>query len=94
MLTGSVSLQDENLQSAPGSRVGTPAYLAPEVILTTQGNKYNAKVSTAPGNEHVSSSTAPQSLPQIAQAGLQGSMPAVLNLDLVNDQLSMLWRLL
>lgn len=37
-------VQDENLQSAPGSRVGTPAYLAPEVILTTQGNKYNAKV--------------------------------------------------
>lgn len=35
--------KDENLQSAPGSRVGTPAYLAPEVILTTQGNKYNAK---------------------------------------------------
>ncbi|KAK9812520.1 hypothetical protein WJX73_005534 [Symbiochloris irregularis] len=35
--------KDENLQSAPGSRVGTPAYLAPEVILTTQGKKYDAK---------------------------------------------------
>lgn len=33
----------ENFQSAPGSRVGTPAYLAPEVILTTRGNTYNAK---------------------------------------------------
>jgi serine/threonine-protein kinase SRK2 len=32
--------------SAPGSRVGTPAYLAPEVILTTKGKTYNAKVST------------------------------------------------
>jgi serine/threonine-protein kinase SRK2 len=33
----------ENFQSAPGSRVGTPAYLAPEVILTTKGKTYNAK---------------------------------------------------
>jgi serine/threonine protein kinase len=35
--------QHENFQSAPGSRVGTPAYLAPEVILTTKGKTYNAK---------------------------------------------------
>lgn len=35
----------EKYQSAPGSRVGTPAYLAPEVILTTTGNTYNGKVS-------------------------------------------------
>jgi serine/threonine protein kinase len=35
----------ENFQSAPGSRVGTPAYLAPEVILTTRGKTYDGKVS-------------------------------------------------
>jgi serine/threonine-protein kinase SRK2 len=35
----------EKYQSAPGSRVGTPAYLAPEVILTTTGSTYNGKVS-------------------------------------------------
>ncbi|KAK9915345.1 hypothetical protein WJX75_007906 [Coccomyxa subellipsoidea] len=34
----------EVYNSAPGSRVGTPAYLAPEVILTTKGKTYNAKV--------------------------------------------------
>ncbi|KAK9841023.1 hypothetical protein WJX81_006268 [Elliptochloris bilobata] len=33
----------EKYQSAPGSRVGTPAYLAPEVILTTKGKKYDGK---------------------------------------------------
>ena len=37
-------LQHEKFNSAPGSRVGTPAYLAPEVILTTKGKTYNAKV--------------------------------------------------
>lgn len=37
--------QHEKFQSAPGSRVGTPAYLAPEVILTTKGKTYNGKVS-------------------------------------------------
>lgn len=37
-------LQHEKLQSAPGSRVGTPAYLAPEVILTTKGKTYDGKV--------------------------------------------------
>ena len=37
------AVQHENFQSAPGSRVGTPAYLAPEVILTTKGKTYNAK---------------------------------------------------
>ena len=36
--------QHEKFQSAPGSRVGTPAYLAPEVILTTKGKKYDGKV--------------------------------------------------
>ena len=36
--------KDENYQSAPGSRVGTPAYLAPEVIMTTQGQTYDGKV--------------------------------------------------
>jgi serine/threonine-protein kinase SRK2 len=37
-------LQHEKHNSAPGSRVGTPAYLAPEVILTTKGKTYNAMV--------------------------------------------------
>ena len=36
--------QDENLQSAPGTRVGTTAYLAPEIILNAQGHKYDGKV--------------------------------------------------
>lgn len=36
----------EKFQSAPGSRVGTPAYLAPEVIMTTKGQTYDGKVST------------------------------------------------
>ncbi|GIL70722.1 hypothetical protein Vretimale_3824 [Volvox reticuliferus] len=34
----------EKFQSAPGSRVGTPAYLAPEVILTTKGKTYDGKI--------------------------------------------------
>jgi len=34
----------EKFQSAPGSRVGTPAYLAPEVIMTTKGQTYDGKV--------------------------------------------------
>ena len=38
------TVQHELYNSAPGSRVGTPAYLAPEVILTTKGKTYNAKV--------------------------------------------------
>lgn len=33
----------EKFQSAPGSRVGTPAYLAPEVIMTTKGKTYDGK---------------------------------------------------
>lgn len=37
-------LQHEKFQSEPGSRVGTPAYLAPEVILTTRGKTYDGKV--------------------------------------------------
>jgi hypothetical protein len=37
-------VQHEKFQSAPGSRVGTPAYLAPEVILTTRGKTYDGKV--------------------------------------------------
>jgi len=36
--------KNEKYQSAPGSRVGTPAYLAPEVILTTSGKKYDGKI--------------------------------------------------
>eukprot|EP00210_Caulerpa_lentillifera_P008396 g8008.t1 len=36
--------KNEKYQSAPGSRVGTPAYLAPEVILTTTGKTYDGKV--------------------------------------------------
>lgn len=40
------SMQHEKFQSAPGSRVGTPAYLAPEVILTTRGKTYDGKVSS------------------------------------------------
>jgi hypothetical protein len=39
------AVQHEKFQSAPGSRVGTPAYLAPEVILTTRGKTYDGKVS-------------------------------------------------
>jgi serine/threonine protein kinase len=38
------TVQHEKFQSAPGSRVGTPAYLAPEVILTTRGKTYDGKV--------------------------------------------------
>jgi len=37
----------EKYQSAPGSRVGTPAYLAPEVIMTTKGKTYDGKVGRA-----------------------------------------------
>ena len=37
-------VQDEKFQSAPGSKVGTPAYLAPEVISTTRGRTYDGKV--------------------------------------------------
>ena len=37
-------MQHEKFQSAPGSRVGTPAYLAPEVIMTTKGQTYDGKV--------------------------------------------------
>lgn len=37
-------MQHEKFQSEPGSRVGTPAYLAPEVILTTRGKTYDGKV--------------------------------------------------
>ncbi|GAB4816879.1 hypothetical protein N2152v2_003925 [Parachlorella kessleri] len=39
--------KDENYQSAPGSRVGTPAYLAPEVISIVDGQSYDAKASIA-----------------------------------------------
>jgi serine/threonine protein kinase len=41
------AVQHEKFQSAPGSRVGTPAYLAPEVILTTRGKTYDGKVSNS-----------------------------------------------
>ncbi|KAK9815300.1 hypothetical protein WJX72_001264 [[Myrmecia] bisecta] len=34
----------EKFQSAPGSRAGTPAYLAPEVIQTTRGQTYDGKI--------------------------------------------------
>lgn len=45
LLTGVTDvLQHEKFQSAPGSRVGTPAYLAPEVIMTTKGQTYDGKV--------------------------------------------------
>ena len=37
-------MQDEFTQSAPDSRVGTPAYLPPEVIANQQGQRYDAKV--------------------------------------------------
>lgn len=40
--------QHTQFQSAPGSRVGTPAYLAPEVILTTKGKTYDGKVTGGP----------------------------------------------
>ncbi len=41
--------KDENYQSAPGSRVGTPAYLAPEVITNVHGQSYDAKASSGGG---------------------------------------------
>ena len=41
---GPPAAQHEKFQSAPGSRVGTPAYLAPEVIMTTKGQTYDGKV--------------------------------------------------
>lgn len=37
-------MQHEQFHSAPGSAVGTPAYLAPEVIQATQDATYDAKV--------------------------------------------------
>ena len=37
------------LRVPPGSRVGTPAYLAPEVIMTTKGKTYDGKVGGARG---------------------------------------------
>jgi hypothetical protein len=43
-IDGLALLQHEKFQSAPGSRVGTPAYLAPEVIMTTKGQTYDGKV--------------------------------------------------
>ena len=43
-LTALCAAQHEKFQSAPGSRVGTPAYLAPEVIMTTKGQTYDGKV--------------------------------------------------
>lgn len=36
--------KDANYHSAPGSRVGTPAYLAPEVISAGGGSKYDGKM--------------------------------------------------
>lgn len=41
-------LQHERYHSAPGSTVGTPAYLAPEVIRATQDATYDAKVNHHP----------------------------------------------
>lgn len=35
----------EQFNSKPGSRVGTPAYLAPEVILNKRGQTYDGKKS-------------------------------------------------
>ena len=46
-LTALCAAQHEKFQSAPGSRVGTPAYLAPEVIMTTKGQTYDGKVRPA-----------------------------------------------
>ena len=46
-LCGPGAAQHEKFQSAPGSRVGTPAYLAPEVIMTTKGQTYDGKVMLA-----------------------------------------------
>lgn len=40
----SLLLQHEKFQSAPASRVGTPAYLAPEVISNTRGKTYDGKI--------------------------------------------------
>jgi serine/threonine protein kinase len=43
----------EQFHSAPGSRVGTPAYLAPEIVKVSQGSKYNGKV-RGPRSRHMS----------------------------------------
>lgn len=40
------SLQHER-DSAPGSTVGTPAYLAPEVIRASEKDPYDAKVTSS-----------------------------------------------
>ena len=48
LLTDHSRLQHEKFHSAPGSRVGTPAYLAPEVIMTTKGQTYDGKVTISP----------------------------------------------
>lgn len=59
----------EKYQSAPGSRVGTPAYLAPEVIMTTKGKTYDGKVGSS---QHLGA-RACNSLPKgggCSQAGL------------------------
>ncbi len=37
--------KDTNQHSAPNSRVGTPAYLAPEVVKLQLGQKYDGQVS-------------------------------------------------
>jgi len=39
--------KDANDQSAPTSRVGTPAYLAPEVVGNRPGQVYDGKVITS-----------------------------------------------
>lgn len=53
--------QHEKFQSAPGSRVGTPAYLAPEVILTTKGKTYDGKVQS--GRRHMMKPPSPVDIP-------------------------------
>jgi len=60
-----VTLQHEFFQSAPGSRVGTPAYLAPEIILTTKGRTYDAKA------------RAPAAIAQYRQTNLRWHAPSL-----------------
>lgn len=44
--------KDPKQQSEAKTRVGTPAYLAPEVIAAQPGKSYNAEVRAAEDAEH------------------------------------------
>ena len=53
-IEGTLVEQDKNLHSPPGSLVGTPVYLAPEVALSSQsGHIYNGQVQLYCLNAHM-----------------------------------------